>query len=122
MLTGLDGYRSIADYFVGRPIKLMSVDVLRDCVHDIPFRFFCGLPTVAQRPAGIYYRPILRADLWRANLKGARLVAAIVNARTFIWGCEFDTQTDFTGMEADLARIDPQLRESLRTEERLIQR
>ena len=61
------------------------------------------------------------ADLWRANLKGARLVAAIVNARTFIWGCEFDTQTDFTGMKVDLARIDPQLKESLRAKVRLIQ-
>jgi len=61
------------------------------------------------------------AELWRANLKGARLVAAIVNARTFIWGCEIDTQTDFTGMQADLARIDPRLRESLKTKVRLIQ-
>jgi len=61
------------------------------------------------------------ADLWRANLKGARLVAAIVNARTFIWGCEFDTQTDFMGMKVDLARIDPRLKESLRTDARLIQ-
>ena len=61
------------------------------------------------------------ADLWRANLKGARLAAAIVNEKTFIWGCEFDTQTDFTDVEVDLARIDPRLRESLITTVRLIQ-
>ena len=61
------------------------------------------------------------ADLWRANLKGAILVAAIVNEKTFIWGCEFDTQTDFRGVKADLARMDPRLRESLRAKVRLIQ-
>lgn len=74
---------------------------------------------------------LVNAELWRANLKGvhlfeanlkgARLVATIVNSRTFIWGCEFDAQTDFTRMKVDLARIDPQLKESLRTKVRLIQ-
>ena len=60
-------------------------------------------------------------DLWRANLKGAKLVGVIVNAETFIWGCEFDMQTDLAGTRVDLARIEPRLKESLRTRVRLIQ-
>jgi uncharacterized protein YjbI with pentapeptide repeats len=53
-------------------------------------------------------------DFWKTNLKGAKLIAVIVNAETFIWGCEFDLQTDFTGMRMDLARIEPRLKERLR--------
>jgi hypothetical protein len=30
------------------------VNVLRDCVHDIPFRFASGLPVAAQRQPSIY--------------------------------------------------------------------
>jgi uncharacterized protein YjbI with pentapeptide repeats len=56
------------------------------------------------------------ADFWRANLKGTILVAAILNARTFIWSCEFDTQTDFTGVEVKRGRIDPRLREKLKNQ------
>jgi len=54
------------------------------------------------------------ADLWKANLKGAKLIAAIVDRQTFIWGCEFDAQTVFTGRGLYLARIEPQMKESLR--------
>ena len=54
-------------------------------------------------------------DFWKTDLKGAKLIAVIVNAETFIWGCEFDLQTDFTGMRMDLARIEPRMKESLRT-------
>ena len=61
------------------------------------------------------------ADLWKADLRGAKFVAVIVNAETFIWCCEFDTLTDFTGMKVDLARIEPRLKESLRARIRLIQ-
>jgi hypothetical protein len=35
MPAGLDGYRSIPDYFVRGSIKLPSVDVLREIVHFI---------------------------------------------------------------------------------------
>jgi hypothetical protein len=49
------------------------------------------------------------------------LAAVIVNAETFIWGCEFDINTDFTGMDIDLARIDLRLRESLKTRVSLLQ-
>jgi len=34
--------------------------------------------------------------------------------QTFIWGCEFDKQTVFTGEGLYLARIEPSLKESLR--------
>lgn len=61
------------------------------------------------------------ADLWKANLKGAKLTTVIVNAKTFIWGCEFDKQTDFTGFGLEQARIDPLLKEGLRSKLRLIQ-
>jgi len=64
---------------------------------------------------------LVNAELWKANLKGAKLAAVIVNAGTFIWGCEFDEYTDFTGMKLDLARIDPRLKERLRTRARSIQ-
>ena len=53
------------------------------------------------------------ADLWKANLKGTNLKAAIVDEQTFIWGCNFDKQTVFTGMGLYLARIEPRLKESL---------
>ena len=54
------------------------------------------------------------ADLWKANLKGAKFIAAIVDRQTFIWGCEFDKQTVFTGKGLCLARIEPHMKESLR--------
>jgi uncharacterized protein YjbI with pentapeptide repeats len=54
------------------------------------------------------------ADLWKANLNGAKLIAAIVDKQTFIWGCDFDEQTVFTGKGLYLARIEPLMKESLR--------
>ena len=54
------------------------------------------------------------ADLWKANLKSAKLIAAIVDRQTFIWGCEFDKQTVFTGEGLCLAKIEPRLKESLK--------
>jgi uncharacterized protein YjbI with pentapeptide repeats len=54
------------------------------------------------------------ADLWRANLKGARLVEVIANARTFVWRCDFNTQTDLMGVELIQGRIDPRLKERLK--------
>ena len=54
------------------------------------------------------------ADLWKANLKGAKLIGAIVDKRTFIWGCDFDKQTVFSGKGLNLARIEPRMKESLR--------
>lgn len=54
------------------------------------------------------------ADLWKANLKGAKFIAVIVDRQTFIWGCDFDKQTVFTGKGLYLARIEPLMKESLR--------
>ena len=58
---------------------------------------------------------------WRENnqkvsilLEGANFIAAIVDRQTFIWGCEFDKQTVFTGKGLCLARIEPCMKESLR--------
>ena len=45
------------------------------------------------------------ADLRNVNLTGAKLIAAIVDRQTFIWGCDFDKQTVFTGNELYLAKI-----------------
>ena len=53
------------------------------------------------------------ADLWRANLKGAKFVSVLVDRRTFIWGCDFDEQTVFSGGGLSKARIEPRLIEHL---------
>jgi len=49
------------------------------------------------------------ADLWKANLKGAKFISVVVDRRTFIWGCDFDEQTVFSGGELSKARIEPRL-------------
>ena len=53
------------------------------------------------------------ADLWRADLKGAKFVSVLVDRRTFIWGCDFDEQTVFSGGGLSKARIEPRLIEHL---------
>jgi len=63
---------------------------------------------------------IEKADLWKVNLKDAKFVNVIVDDQTFIWGCDFNKQTDFTGVHLELARIDPYLKESLRNNIRQI--
>ena len=54
------------------------------------------------------------ADLWKANLKGARIISVVVDRRTFIWGCDFDEQTVFSGEGLSKARIEPRLLEHLK--------
>jgi len=54
------------------------------------------------------------ADLWKANLKGAKFISAIVDKRTFIWGCDFDEQTVFSGGGLSKARIEPRLIEHIK--------
>jgi uncharacterized protein YjbI with pentapeptide repeats len=49
------------------------------------------------------------ADLWKANLKSAKFISAVVDRRTFIWGCDFDEQTVFNGAELSKALIEPRL-------------
>ena len=49
------------------------------------------------------------ADLWKANLKGAKFISVEVDRQTFIWGCDFDEQTVFSGGELSKARIEPRL-------------
>ena len=49
------------------------------------------------------------ADLWKANLKGAKFISIVVDRRTFIWGCNFDEQTLFSGRGLSKARIEPRL-------------
>jgi len=63
---------------------------------------------------------IEKADLWKVNLKDAKSVNVKVDDQTFIWGCDFNKQTDFTGVHLELARIDPYLKESLRNNIRQI--
>jgi len=63
---------------------------------------------------------IEKADLWKVNLKDAKSVNVKVDDQTFIWGCDFNNQTDFTGVHLELARIDPYLKESLRNNIRQI--
>ena len=53
------------------------------------------------------------ADLWKANLKGAKFISIVVDRRTFIWGCDFDEQTVFSGGRLSKARIEPRLIEHL---------
>ena len=53
------------------------------------------------------------ADLWKANLKGAKFISVAVDRRTFIWGCDFDEQTVFSGGGLSKARIEPRLIEHL---------
>ncbi len=54
------------------------------------------------------------ADLWKANLKGAKFISVLVDKRTFIWGCDFDEQTVFSGGGLSKARIEPRLIEHIR--------
>ena len=54
------------------------------------------------------------ADLWKANLKGAKFLSVAVDRRTFIWGCDFDEQTIFSGGELNKARIEPRLIEHIK--------
>ena len=54
------------------------------------------------------------ADLWKANLKGAKFISAAVDRRTFIWGCDFDEQTVFSGAELSKALIEPRLIEHIK--------
>ena len=54
------------------------------------------------------------ADLWKADLKGAKFISAVVDRRTFIWGCDFDEQTVFNGGELSKARIEPRLMELIK--------
>ena len=49
------------------------------------------------------------ADLWKAKLKGAKFISVIVDKRTFIWGCDIDEQTVFSGVGLSKARIEPRL-------------
>ena len=49
------------------------------------------------------------ADLWRANLKGAKFISVVVDRRTFIWGCDLDEHTVFSGGGLSQARIEPRL-------------
>ena len=53
------------------------------------------------------------ADLWKANLKGTKLISAVTDKRTFIWGCDFDEQTVFSGGGLSKARIEPRLIEHM---------
>ena len=54
------------------------------------------------------------ADLWKAKLKGAKFISVIVDRRTFIWGCDFDEQTVFSGGGLSKARIEPCLIEHIK--------
>jgi uncharacterized protein YjbI with pentapeptide repeats len=54
------------------------------------------------------------ADLWKANLKGAKFISVVVDRRTFIWGCDFDEQTVFSGGGLSKARIEPRLIEHMK--------
>ena len=54
------------------------------------------------------------ADLWKANLKGAKFTSVVVDRGTFIWGCDFDEQTVFSGGELSKARIEPRLIEHMK--------
>lgn len=54
------------------------------------------------------------ADLWKANLKGAKFISVLVDRRTFIWGCDFDEQTVFSGRGLSAARIEPRLIEHMK--------
>lgn len=63
------------------------------------------------------------ADLTEANLQGANLCdsklqnshfqRSIFDGATLIWDCEFDEDTNFTGVALGAARVDPDLREEL---------
>jgi uncharacterized protein YjbI with pentapeptide repeats len=59
-------------------------------------------------------------DLWKANLKGAKFISIAVDRRTFIWGCDFDEQTLFSGGELSKARIEPRLIEHMKKNNRRI--
>ena len=52
---------------------------------------------------------LIGAGLWKANLKGAKFISVAVDRRTFIWGCDFDEQTVFSGGGLNKARIEPRL-------------
>jgi uncharacterized protein YjbI with pentapeptide repeats len=54
------------------------------------------------------------ADLWKANLKGTKFISVVVDRRTFIWGCDFDEQTVFSGGGLSKARIEPRLIEHMK--------
>jgi uncharacterized protein YjbI with pentapeptide repeats len=60
------------------------------------------------------------ADLWKANLKGAKFISVQVDSRTFIWGCDFDEQTVFSGRGLSAARIEPRLIEHMKKNTRRV--
>ena len=54
------------------------------------------------------------ANLWKANLKVAKFISVAIDKQTFIWGCEFDDQTVFSGGEVNTTRIEPRLIEHIK--------
>ncbi len=59
------------------------------------------------------------ADLWKANLKGTKFLSVVVDRRTFIWGCDFDADTVFSGKGLNNARIEPRLTEHMISHSRI---
>lgn len=62
-------------------------------------------------------------DAWlkKAKLQSAKFILARVDGKTSITGCEFDKDTDFTGVGLDAATIDPDLKAALKDNIRRIQ-
>jgi len=52
-------------------------------------------------------------EFYKLNIKGADFEGASVNGQTLIWNCKFDSNTNFTGVGLDSARIEPRIKTSL---------
>ena len=82
------------------------------------------------RGVNLYGCHLEEADFYESYLEGARIQAAFiqgvrfkcasVDGVTLIIGCQFDGKTDFTGVGLDSVRIEPEVREALKDNNRHI--
>lgn len=63
--------------------------------------------------SNLFIANLEETTLQYTTLRGTRLHGAIVDGGTFIWNCDIDYKTDFTGVGLDNARINPELRTRL---------
>lgn len=71
--------------------------------------------------ANFYDASLEGAHLTRAYMEGAKFCFAKIDAETVVAECNFDRNTDFTGVGLDTARISPSLKEALKNNIRRIQ-
>lgn len=71
--------------------------------------------------ANFYDASLEGAHLTKAYMEGAKFCYAKIDAETVIAECNFDRNTDFTGVGLDTARIGPNLKEALKNNIRRVQ-